>query len=314
MDRILASVHVSNPDCEVKYITNFNYTVPKITIGLEREKDDFDKTIDVDTRTGNITYDSSNFEKKRDKTPNFINYMARLHINMMLPPYGQYILGVMGGFFVIALFSGVMIYRPFARNRPFAYIETGKSRKRKWIDIHNVLGISVLAWTTIVAVTGIAHTVADDLFDIWLSDLKHTVTVTHDMSKTYNHNLSVEKILQDTKHAIPQSRKILSVLFPGHNYMGENYFYIWINGNNNLTRWIYTAVIVDASNGRIVFSGDFPLYMRAIYIMKPLHFGDYGGEPLKIIWALLDIITIIILGTGIYLWMVRITRGATELK
>ena len=35
------------------------------------------------------------------------------------------------------------------------------------------------------------------------------------------------------------------------------------------------------------------------------HFGDYGGVPLKIIWALLDVVTIIILGSGLYLWVAR---------
>jgi len=36
-----------------------------------------------------------------------------------------------------------------------------------------------------------------------------------------------------------------------------------------------------------------------------LHFGDYGGLPLKIIWALLDLVTITVLGSGLYLWLRR---------
>jgi uncharacterized iron-regulated membrane protein len=38
---------------------------------------------------------------------------------------------------------------------------------------------------------------------------------------------------------------------------------------------------------------------------QPLHFGDYGEMPLKINWALLDIATIAVLITGLYLWMAR---------
>ena len=37
----------------------------------------------------------------------------------------------------------------------------------------------------------------------------------------------------------------------------------------------------------------------------PLHFGDYGGLPLKIIWALFDLVTIVVLGSGLYLWLSR---------
>ncbi len=45
--------------------------------------------------------------------------------------------------------------------------------------------------------------------------------------------------------------------------------------------------------------------MKALFLSQPLHFGDYGGLPLKIIWALLDIAAIVVLGTGLYLWLGR---------
>jgi uncharacterized iron-regulated membrane protein len=36
---------------------------------------------------------------------------------------------------------------------------------------------------------------------------------------------------------------------------------------------------------------------------QPLHFGDYGGMPMKVIWAILDVITIVVLASGLYLWI-----------
>ncbi|MGN6117342.1 MAG: PepSY domain-containing protein, partial [Nitrobacter sp.] len=47
---------------------------------------------------------------------------------------------------------------------------------------------------------------------------------------------------------------------------------------------------------------------------QPLHFGDYGGMPLKIIWALLDVLTIIVLGTGVYLWLRRRKPGESAAR
>jgi uncharacterized iron-regulated membrane protein len=38
-------------------------------------------------------------------------------------------------------------------------------------------------------------------------------------------------------------------------------------------------------------------------VSQPLHFGDYGGAPLKIIWALLDLGLIVVLASGIFLWL-----------
>jgi uncharacterized iron-regulated membrane protein len=48
-----------------------------------------------------------------------------------------------------------------------------------------------------------------------------------------------------------------------------------------------------------------PWYLRLLEVSRPLHFGDYGGMPLKIIWALLDLVTIFVLGSGLYLWFAR---------
>ena len=52
-----------------------------------------------------------------------------------------------------------------------------------------------------------------------------------------------------------------------------------------------------------------PWYVKALSLSQPLHFGDYGGLGLKIVWAILDVITIVILVSGLYLWVVRRRRA-----
>ena len=39
-------------------------------------------------------------------------------------------------------------------------------------------------------------------------------------------------------------------------------------------------------------------------------FGDYGGLILKILWAILDIATIVILISGLYLWLAKRRKPA----
>jgi uncharacterized iron-regulated membrane protein len=55
-----------------------------------------------------------------------------------------------------------------------------------------------------------------------------------------------------------------------------------------------------------------PWYLRALEVSRPLHFGDYGGMPLKIIWILLDLVTIAVLGSGLYLWLSRRSSPAAR--
>ena len=45
--------------------------------------------------------------------------------------------------------------------------------------------------------------------------------------------------------------------------------------------------------------------MDALFVSQPLHFGDYGGMPMKILWVILDLISITVLVTGLYLFFTR---------
>jgi uncharacterized iron-regulated membrane protein len=40
-------------------------------------------------------------------------------------------------------------------------------------------------------------------------------------------------------------------------------------------------------------------------LSRPLHFGDYGGLPLKLLWMVLDLITIAVLVSGVQMWIAR---------
>ena len=57
--------------------------------------------------------------------------------------------------------------------------------------------------------------------------------------------------------------------------------------------------------GKLAAGIKMPWYLRALEASRPLHFGDYGGMPLKILWALFDLVTIVVLASGLYLWQSR---------
>lgn len=62
-------------------------------------------------------------------------------------------------------------------------------------------------------------------------------------------------------------------------------------------------MLVDARTAEVTAAPKLPWYVTALLVSQPLHFGDYGGMPMQILWALLDIATIIVLGSGLYLWL-----------
>ncbi|MBV1933734.1 MAG: PepSY domain-containing protein, partial [Parvibaculaceae bacterium] len=76
-----------------------------------------------------------------------------------------------------------------------------------------------------------------------------------------------------------------------------------------LTERLIQIAVVDATTAQLMEVRDIPWYIKGLFLSVPLHFGDYGGLFLKIIWALLDIAAIIVLGSGIYLWLGRRTNS-----
>ena len=93
--------------------------------------------------------------------------------------------------------------------------------------------------------------------------------------------------------------------FPGSFFATPHHYMVFMRGDTALTSRLLKPVMLDAVTGKLTDSRSLPWYLTAILIGKPLHFGDYGGWPLKVIWTLLDLVTIAVLVSGLHLWLRR---------
>ncbi len=98
---------------------------------------------------------------------------------------------------------------------------------------------------------------------------------------------------------------VVIIVYPGDAFGSPYHYLLWAKGNTPLTSRLFNPVLVDAKTGKLDVIVKMPVYLRALEVSRPLHFGDYGGTPLKVIWALFDVVAIIVLINGVYLWFVR---------
>jgi uncharacterized iron-regulated membrane protein len=98
---------------------------------------------------------------------------------------------------------------------------------------------------------------------------------------------------------------LLSIGFPNADDGSPWHYLVWLKGATPLTSQLFSPVLIDARTGAMTTVIKMPWYLRALEVSRPLHFGNYGGLPLQIIWALLDLITLVVLGSGLYLWIGR---------
>ena len=225
-----------------------------------------------------------------------------LHVDLFAGLTGKLFLGMMGTLFVGSLISGVMLYGPFMRRREFGAVRRSSGRKSRWLDLHNLLGIVTLLWAGVVGFTGVINTCADLLLGQWrsqvLSQLQPRPVQRH-QEKT-----SVQAILSQAASHMHDS-ELAFIAFPGSSFAGESMYGVYSRGNTPLTSRLVRPLLLDAQTATIISDRPMPWYLTLLLISQPLHFGDYGGLPLKILWALLDVIIIVILLSGVYLWLVR---------
>lgn len=264
------------------------------------------KTVEDPDASAFFTYDARTGEMLNAYPVNegFMNIMLRLHVDMFAGLYGMLLLGFMGFLLVLSLISGVVVYGWYMRRLKFGTVRHNQSTRLKWLDLHNLIGIVTLAWLLMVGFTGVVNTLSIPIFNHWQS------TQLADMAKPYQQETPLDKhgtldsVVTAALNAEP-NMQMSFIAFPGNAFASSHHFVAFMQGKNPLTSKLLKPVLIDAKTGIVVDKRDLPWYVSALLLSQPLHFGDYGGMPLKLIWALLDILSIILLASGVYLWLVK---------
>lgn len=102
------------------------------------------------------------------------------------------------------------------------------------------------------------------------------------------------------------------IAFPGTSFSSMHHYGVFMRGSTPLTKRLLKPVLIDAQTAKVTDSRALPWYMTALFVSQPLHYGDYGGLPMKIMWALLDVLTVIVLASGLYLWVKKLKQPIEE--
>tara|TARA_R110002049_G_scaffold120791_5_gene275416 strand:+ start:891 stop:2039 length:1149 start_codon:yes stop_codon:yes gene_type:complete len=264
----------------------------------------------VDARSGEILGEP-NFGE------GFMSVMYRLHVDLYAGLPGKLFLGAMGLLLLVALVSGVVLYAPFMRKLRFGTVRSQRSHTR-WLDLHNLIGIVTLVWALVVGFTGVVNTWADLILQAWQRDQVAVLQsggaqtlLTPDSRFAAPADGSLQVAVDRVLAAAP-GMKADMIAFPGTLRATPDHFAVMLRGDTPLTSRMTRAVLVDADSGEVLEAAGRPWYVTAFMLSEPLHFGDYGGLPMKILWGLLDLLTIIVLTSGLVLWWRKRDRSPAE--
>jgi uncharacterized iron-regulated membrane protein len=253
------------------------------------------KQVAVDARTGRALA-----QPKLDS--GVMAVIHSIHVDLFMGPWGKLFLGFMGLLMPVAIVSGVVLYAPFMRKLRFGEVRRERSPRVKWLDLHNLLGIVTLTWAIVVGATGVINTWADLVISHWRDDQVADMLAHYRGLPPVTRLGSLEKAFANARMLQPDM-KIAFIAFPGTAFSSEHHFGVFLRGRTALTARLVKPVLVDALTGQVSASREPPWYMNALLLSQPLHFGDYGGVPMQWLWTVLDVLTIIVLGSGLYLWL-----------
>jgi uncharacterized iron-regulated membrane protein len=231
-------------------------------------------------------------------------FLFHLHVDLFAGVPGKLFLGSMGLLLLVAIVSGVVLYAPFMRKLPFGEVRHGRTARLKWLDLHNLLGIVTLVWALVVGATGVVNTLADVLLQYWQATEIAAMVKPYEGQPPPKTLASMEQAVARAQ-ALQPGMQVGFIAFPGTPFASSHHYGIYMRGDQALTARLYKPVLVDAGPGQVTDQRTLPWYLTALLLSQPLHFGDYGGAGMQFLWALLDLATILVLGSGLYLWLKR---------
>ncbi|AWN46406.1 peptidase [Methylobacterium terrae] len=244
-------------------------------------------------------YGAAGGEKLGPSGNAFMQVMLRLHVDLYAGLPGKLFLGAMGLLLVAAIVSGVVLYWPFTRRLAFGTVRPERSRR--------------VAWLAVVGLTGAINTLSEPLVGMWKAETLGRMIAGSQGGPAPARPASLDTIVARAREAAPGMVPGF-VAFPGTPFATPRHFGVFLRGTAPLTARLLQPVLLEAGTGAVADSRALPWYLTALLVSQPLHFGDYGGLPMKVLWALLDLVSIVVLGSGLYLWWVRRRRPAPALR
>ncbi len=238
----------------------------------------------------------------------FTGFMLELHAEWFLGPGGRLLGALIGLLVVLSLLSSLVIYAPYMRKLAFGTIRRSRGMRLTQLDLHNLAGAVVIGWALTVSVTGFLIGFSNVAIVVWqLTDLAgvRRELVDRPPVDVRHPPVDVEQAIDAALAKAPAGWTVSSVIYPGTDYTTPGHYGVLTVGASGLDARLVKATLVDARTGGVTRQIDLPAYLQAIFVAEPLHFGDYGGLPLKLLWTACNLLTLFIAANGVWLFFDR---------
>ena len=287
-DASLYAVRVANPGYEIRL-----YHMPQADRALvyELRKKEIVRKIYVHPLSGKI------LKEKNQVHRGFQRRLLLLHYTLWSGTTGKIIVFFVGILFLITLATGVVIYRKsILRVLRFRVRINKRSQRAKHSSWHRIIGVWSLLFNLLVVSTGLVLS-----GQISLNALKNPPPKQAGIIPL----VSLDNLITRIGESNPDFEIHLIRIRPGSNsiqLLGREINDPSVYGN------YYSSFTINGLNGEIensLFMKNLGYTDRLFKMAGPLHFGNYGGFPVKILYSILGLSPGLLAITGFFIWLRR---------
>ena len=221
---------------------------------------------------------------------------------------GEYSMGIIAILYLLALTSGTILALPKLGQQLLA-LRLNHSRRRAWLDTHSLLGLTALPFHLIIAITTILFIYAAPLSALLQPLAPPPPAAAENHSIDARPLLPPQTLIATAQHEIPD----LQVRFLAFDSLDdrEQALAVVVGEQPGGGRQLYLAL--HPYSGAILYrnhGGNH--YARARNILHDLHFGNYGGYPLRWLYLALGLGGALLFYSGNRLWLDKRARGGAR--
>jgi uncharacterized iron-regulated membrane protein len=242
----------------------------------------------------------------------FTAFVYHLHADLFAGPLGTLFLGAVGLAFLVSIVTGAIVYGPIMRRFSFGLVRRGGRKNRiTWADVHKLTGVATFGWLLIVVTTGVLLSIGGPLLQLYQNTELAALGAPYADDPVVSDYGSIEDAVATALAAQP-NRVWEIIALPGSPLASPRHYSVLTTGSEGVDSRVYTVALVDALAPESLELRLLPVYLRALLISEPLHFGDYAGLPLKILWSFFTLATMLVTIAGLYSAFAagRFSRGA----
>ena len=224
--------------------------------------------------------------------------LLTLHFSFFAGTTGKALVLMFGIIFLIALVTGLMLYRKsLAKVLLFRQKISLKNKRAFLSSTHRIVGVWGLVFNVLICITGIriSYVVVSNALN-----QKITEIAVPPISR------SVDGIIENVSRNHPDF-SITYIKFPS-NREGKLQLLGHLNSDPAYYGETYSNITINYETGEvegIALLRDKPFIDRVLTILQPLHFGNYAGFWIKIIYALGGLLPAVLSISGFVIWYFR---------